>query len=501
MNKILLLILNLTIICSCEGQELKKDGAIKIISKYYQLPFQTKIAIDAEYEDYGWPPEKYQQLLNEGLIMLFEQQGSIFHKRYQAIATEKARQYWIQNGSMETIDGKVSLIIFKGYKIDIQSISISSLARENKAEAEVVLTISDVSPFQIIFSPLKQAEIRKTLNFKLFDDGWKIVEDENSMNLFKTIIAPLHWAAGGQIIFDNSPLNIATPQPTEGMRNEEIALNKYINDNKITTIPTPSGIYIIQTAPGQGIKIENGSMVKLQFVVSTVDGKQIWSSKVRSEPPVFQYGQKFDTPGLDEAVGSMKKGSKAKVIVPSKMGWGEKGRADVPPNATLIYDIEIVDVQSKLDYEKEQAVINAKSAEMKKNAKEDESMLRQKYLKENNITVPPAGDGIYYIEKAKGTGIQATPGKKVKIHYTGSLLDGKKFVSSRDRNEPFEFILGKGQVIKGWEVGIAMMRKGGKAILIIPSTLAYGSRDMGVIPPYSTLVFDVELLDVLDVEP
>ena len=76
----------------------------------------------------------------------------------------------------------------------------------------------------------------------------------------------------------------------------------------------------------------------------------------RPEPLKFQYGQKFDTPGLEEAVGTMKKGSKAKVIVPSNMAFGEMGRGTVvPPYTTLVYDVEIVDVQSKADYEKEQA--------------------------------------------------------------------------------------------------------------------------------------------------
>ncbi len=120
----------------------------------------------------------------------------------------------------------------------------------------------------------------------------------------------------------------------------------------------------------------------------------------------------------------------------------------------------------------------------------------QKYLKDNNITVKPTASGLYYIEKAKGTGPQAVAGKKVSVHYTGTLLNGKKFDSSRDRNEPFEFTLGKGEVIKGWDEGIALMNQGGKAILIVPSGIAYGDRSMGDITPYSTLVFDVELIEV-----
>jgi FKBP-type peptidyl-prolyl cis-trans isomerase FkpA len=103
-----------------------------------------------------------------------------------------------------------------------------------------------------------------------------------------------------------------------------------------------------------------------------------------------------------------------------------------------------------------------------------------------------------------GTGTAATAGKEVSVHYTGWLYDpkaadkhGKKFDSSRDHGEPFSFKLGAGQVIGGWDQGVAGMKVGGKRTLIIPSELGYGARGAGgAIPPNATLVFDVELLRV-----
>ncbi|MDD2851046.1 MAG: FKBP-type peptidyl-prolyl cis-trans isomerase [Desulfuromonadaceae bacterium] len=110
------------------------------------------------------------------------------------------------------------------------------------------------------------------------------------------------------------------------------------------------------------------------------------------------------------------------------------------------------------------------------------------------VTTP---SGLKYTDVVVGKGASPSLGKSVKVHYTGTLENGKKFDSSVDRNEPFSFTIGVGQVIKGWDEGVMTMKIGGKRKLIIPAKLGYGARGAGgVIPPNATLLFDVELLDV-----
>lgn len=129
-------------------------------------------------------------------------------------------------------------------------------------------------------------------------------------------------------------------------------------------------------------------------------------------------------------------------------------------------------------------------------SEEKNTLLASNIMSDANVITTPSG--LQYIELAKGSG-DAFPhkGQTVVVHYTGTLEDGTKFDSSRDRGQPFSFKIGIGQVIKGWDEGLSTMKVGDRRQLIIPSELGYGARGAGgVIPPYSTLIFDVELLDI-----
>ena len=128
--------------------------------------------------------------------------------------------------------------------------------------------------------------------------------------------------------------------------------------------------------------------------------------------------------------------------------------------------------------------------------KKDDAVL-QDYVKKNNLTVQKTPSGVYYQVLKTGTGAKPTPGQTVSVNYNGTLLSGKLFDSSDKAGKPIEFPIGQGQVIPGWDEGIALLNKGSKAILLIPSSLAYGTRGAGAdIPADAPLRFEVELVDV-----
>jgi peptidylprolyl isomerase len=169
----------------------------------------------------------------------------------------------------------------------------------------------------------------------------------------------------------------------------------------------------------------------------------------------------------------MRKGEKGRFIIPSKLAFGERGGGPVPPNADIIMDLEVVDVK-----------------EIPVPVKFDTT----------GITPKTTASGLNYFEiKLSGNPKQAKAGQTVKVHYSGYLADGKMFDSSVERGEPIEFQLGAGNVIPGWEEGIALMHVGDKFRLVIPYQLAYGEQGRPpAIPPSAELTFDVELISATD---
>lgn len=267
-------------------------------------------------------------------------------------------------------------------------------------------------------------------------------------------------------------------------------IKHYITDNNLKIDTTPEGLYFRLNRKGSGAMPAYGDKIRLNFSVSLLNGTSIFSSWEKGLPMEIEFGRKFDTEGINLALQRMNKGSVARLIIPSKLAFGEKGREGfIPPYAPLVYDVEVVEILTLEDIRRQK---EREAEDLRKN----EGRHIAEYVAANNLKASPTPSGLYYIEARAGKGEKPKVNQKVKVHYTGYLLNGKKFDSSVDRGQPFEFVLGVGNVIKGWDEGIAMMRKGSKAKLIIPSNLGYGERGAQPnIPPYAPLIFEVELID------
>jgi peptidylprolyl isomerase len=258
----------------------------------------------------------------------------------------------------------------------------------------------------------------------------------------------------------------ATTETTE-VEGQSIAA-EFIDGEVITTA---SGLQYIIVEEGTGPSPEPGDLVQVHYTGLLEDGTTFDSSYDRGEPIQFPLGQGIVIPGWDEGITLLKVGGKGKLIIPPELAYGEAGAGGViPPNATLYFEVELVDIPPGSP----DAPIEVSEAEF-----------------------TTTDSGLMYYDLEEGTGDSPQEGQVVNAHYTGWLEDGTKFDSSIDRGQPFQFVIGAGQVIPGWDEGIGTMKVGGKRQLIIPSELAYGESGAGgVIPPNATLIFEVELLDV-----
>lgn len=236
-------------------------------------------------------------------------------------------------------------------------------------------------------------------------------------------------------------------------------------------VTTDSGLTYEDQTVGEGQEAQAGHLVQVHYRGFLQDGTMFDSSVERGQPFQFPLGARRVIPGWDEGVAGMKVGGKRTLVIPAQLGYGEQGAGGViPPNATLVFEVELLGVT-------EVAQAPAAPAPV------------LEYL-----STP---SGLQYAVLREGEGKAAQAGNMVTVHYTGWLESGAMFDSSIPRGEPIEFMLGNHQVIAGWDEGVQGMKVGEKRQLRIPAGLGYGTRGAGnVIPPNATLIFDTELVSI-----
>ncbi len=239
---------------------------------------------------------------------------------------------------------------------------------------------------------------------------------------------------------------------------------------------TESGLEYYDIEAGSGESPVDHGMVTIEYSGFLTDGKLYDSSYNHPEARVIGLGKGMVMPGWDEGLATMKVGGKRQLKIKSELGYGEKGwpAKKVPPNATLILDIEMLDIKPP-------------------------RITPEAPQKFDDDAYTTTETGLKYKDLEVGKGAAPTTGQLVQVDYTGWLDDGSKFDSSLDRVKPIHFLYGLGKVIPGWDEGLVGMKVGGKRQLVIPHTLAYGPEGRPpVIPPAATLTFEVELVSTRD---
>ncbi len=263
-----------------------------------------------------------------------------------------------------------------------------------------------------------------------------------------------------QIVLNIELLSVdKAPTPTE------------VNADDMTT--TESGLQYYDLVTGEGDAAEAFSTATTQYIIwaQEEDGYKFVVSSYYTNPITFIVGRgDVVFPGWDEGVTGMQVGGKRLLVIPPDLALGELGSGDIPPNATLVMEIELTELY-----------------------------IPPKMTEVNEEDYTTTESGLKYYDMVEGDGPSPEAGQTVVVNYAGWLEDGSPFDNSYDRGEPFSFELGSGMVIPGWEEGLLTMKVGGKRQLVIPPDLAYGETGAGgLIPPNATLIFEVELLDIQD---
>ena len=254
---------------------------------------------------------------------------------------------------------------------------------------------------------------------------------------------------------------------------------------KPNVVTLKSGLQYADDTTGTGRLVKMGDLVTLQFSAwvikdstnlfkdwnkdSTRVSYLIGTTSLRKVPIKFLLGNDSFIKGSDEGMVGMKVGGTRTIIIPSELAYGKQGIGPIPPNSSLKVQIEMVNAKEP---------VNVKEWDV------------------DSTKIKTTKDGLKYAILKEGTGANADSGNVVTVNYSAYLLNGQKFDSSVEREEPFTFRLGMHSVIEGWEEGLKFLNKGAKARLIIPPSLGYGERAVGKIPPNSTLIFDVEMVDI-----
>lgn len=258
---------------------------------------------------------------------------------------------------------------------------------------------------------------------------------------------------------------------------------------------SPSGLLYKCHKDVEGPTAQEGNVIEMNFRIVTEKDSVLRNSFGENEPILTTVQTSKFKGSLEEAIQMMSAGDSCSFWINADSMFAKSIRQPLPPfiraGSFLRFDVKMYNVWTMQEY------LAIRESKMREKNKEEDLKLAA-YIKSNAIPATYfAESGLYYQQVKAGTGAKPTKGQTVSVHYTGKLIDGKTFDSSIPRNQTFEFQVGTGQVIEGWDMGLPLMHVGEKGILYIPSYRGYGERGAGAsIPPYSILIFEIELIEI-----
>lgn len=267
---------------------------------------------------------------------------------------------------------------------------------------------------------------------------------------------------------------------------------------------TPGGLYYkFYTQNEKGLKPKVDDFVTVNMIYKDENDTLVFDSRTIQEKMEFPLAPSTFKGSFEEALMMMAEGDSASFLINGDSLYLKTFMMqELPPgmekNSLLKFYVKLADIRTQEEVQKEQMEMYMQEMARIEQRKFAEPGEIAKYLKDNNITTQPTASGLYYIETKKGTGKKVEQGDVVRVHYKGMHLDGK-VIESSEGEDPIEFTAGTGMVIPGWDEGLMLMSEGGKARLILPSSIAYGESGIGegLVPPYSPLVFEVEVVEVV----
>lgn len=254
-------------------------------------------------------------------------------------------------------------------------------------------------------------------------------------------------------------------------------------------------------------KPNEGDVVQLNVYFKAADDSVMFDSKSNAPDGSgtidFMIGKSSFAGSFEEAVLMMGVGDSASFQINADSFYLKTFRApelpsNIQPGSDLTFEVKLVSiVKTKDQLAKENEERMKQQQEIMEKRKSLEPQEIEAYLSENNVKVKPTESGIYFLKQSKGSGEQVVEGKTVQVNYTGKLLDGTVFDTSEGKPEPFAFQVGTPQIIPGWNEVLKTMKVGGKATVLIPSSMAYREYGAGqVIMPYTPLIFDIEVVSL-----